>query len=111
MVLSYHDLDFKSPEEVNAWVEEYYPHGKYGLVVNFHIMMEHVEQKIKGVNDLARLKKFDKILLPSNYEAFAFTSFQNLIPKFFTKTREYRVIGQNMSHFTIIPSWGDLTSS
>ena len=48
----YHSLGFKIPEAANLWIEENFPHGKYGLVVYFHMMMEHVEQKIKGVDVL-----------------------------------------------------------
>ena len=52
-VINYQNLGFQNPEEANSWIKENCPHGKYGLIVDFHIMMEHVEQKIKGVDALA----------------------------------------------------------
>ena len=82
-VINYQNLGFRNPEEANAWIEENCPQGKYGLIVDFHIMMEHVEQKIKGVDALARLEKVHKIKLPSNSEAVAIASFQIMIPRFF----------------------------
>ena len=47
-IVNYQNLGFKNLEQANAWNEENCPHRKYGLIVDFHIMMEHVEQKIKG---------------------------------------------------------------
>ena len=53
-VISYHNLGFRGPNEADSWIEEHCPHGKYGLMFNFHIMMEHIEQKFRGVDALAR---------------------------------------------------------
>ena len=96
-VISYQNLGFRNPEKDNSWIEENCPHGKYGLIVDFHIMMEHVEQKIKGVDALARLEKVHKIKLPSNSEAVAIVSFQIMIPQFFCKQGYYKVIDSTES--------------
>ena len=46
-VISFHQLGFRGPEEADSWVEEHCPSGRYGLVVDFHTMMEHIFQRIK----------------------------------------------------------------
>ena len=106
-VISYQSLGFRNPEEANSWIEEHCPHGKYGLIVGFHIMMEHVEQKIKGVDALARLKKVHKIKLPLNSEAVAIALFQSMIPRFFCKQGDHKVIDSTESYFTNIKSFAD----
>ena len=112
-VVTYQNLGFRNPEEANAWIEENCLRGKYGLLVDFHIMMEHVEQKIKGVDALGRLEKVHKIKLPSNSEAVAIASFQIMIPSFFCKQGDHQVIDTTESHFTNIKSftdWNNLAS-
>lgn len=104
--INYHNLGFCTPEEADSWIEQC-PHGKYGLVIDFHIMMEHVEQKIKGVDVLARLEKVHKIQLPSNLEAVAIASFQIMIPRFFSKPGDYQVIESTDSYFTNIKSYAE----
>ena len=69
-VILFHQLGFCGPEEADAWVEQHWPSGRYGLVVDFHIMMEHIFQKIKGIDVLARLEKVHKIQVGSNAMAF-----------------------------------------
>ena len=110
-VVNYQNLGFRGPEEANAWIEENCPQGKYGLIIDFHIMMEHVEQKIKGVDTLARLEKVHKIKLPSNSEAVAIASFQIMIPRFFSKQGDHQVIDATESHFTNIKSFNDWNNS
>ena len=104
-VISYQSLGFRNPDEANAWIEEHCPHGKYGLIIDFHIMMEHVEQKIKDVDALARLEKVHKIKLPSNSEAVAIASFQIMIPRFFCRQGDHQVIDSTESYFTNIKSF------
>ena len=101
-VISYHNLGFRNTGEADTWIEEHSPHGKYGLMIDFHIMIEHIEQKVRGVDALARLEKVHKIHLPSNTEAVAISSFQTMIPRFFSKPGEHQVIGNTESYFTNI---------
>ena len=105
--VNYQHLGFRNPEEANAWIEEHCPQGKYGLIVDFHIMMEHVEQKIKGVDALARLEKVHKIKLPSNSEAVAIASFQIMLPRYFCKQGDHQVIDATESYFTNIKSFAE----
>ena len=76
-------------------------------------MMEHVEQKIKGVDDLAWLEKVHKIKLSLNLEAeaVAIASFQIMIPRFFCKQGDHQVIDSTESHFTNIKSFADWNNS
>lgn len=109
--ISYHNLGFRDPSEADSWIEEHSPQGKYGLMIDFHIMMEHIEQKVRGVDALARLEKVHKIKLPSNSEAVAISSFQSMIPRFFSKPGEYLVIDNTESYFTNIKSFSDWNNS
>ena len=76
-------------------------------MIDFHIMMEHIEQTIRGVDALARLEKVHKIRLLSNAEAVAISSFQAMIPRFFTKQGEHQVISNTESYFTNIKSFSE----
>ena len=105
--IQFQNLGFKDPGEANTWIGDHCPHGKYGLMVDFHTMLEHIEQKIKGVDALGRLEKVHKIHLPSNSEAVAIDSFQSMIPRFFCKPGEHYVIDSTESHFSNIKSFKD----
>ena len=104
-VISFHQLGFRGPDEADSWVEEHCPSGRYGLVVDFHTMMEHIYQKIKGIDALARLEKVHKIQVGSNSEAVAIASFEVMVPRFFTKPGEHEVVEDEESYFTNIKGY------
>ena len=66
-----------------------------------------MEQKIKGVDALAQLEKVHKIKLLSNSEAVAISSFQIMVPRFFSKQGEHQVIDSTESYFSNIKSFGE----
>ena len=70
-------------------------------------MMEHIEQKVRGFDTLARLEKVHKIRLPSNKEAVAISLFQTMIPRFFSKPGEHHVINSTESYFTNIKNFAN----
>ena len=66
-VIAFHHLGFRGPKEADAWVQEHCPTGRFGLVVEFHTMMEHILQKIKGIDaltDWKRCIKYRSVLTP-----------------------------------------------
>lgn len=74
----FHNLGFCGTDKENAWIEKHSPGGKYGLLIDFHTLMEHIDQKIRGVDSLNRLEKMHKIQLTSNSEAVAVASFETI---------------------------------
>ena len=46
-VISCHHLGFQVPEEAHSWVEYHCPSGRFGLVIDFHTMMENIYQQSK----------------------------------------------------------------
>ena len=103
-VILFHKLGFRNPEEANAWVEEHCPTGRFGLVIDFHTMMEHIYQKIKGIDALTRLEKVHKIQVGSNSKAVAIASFKVMVPRFFSKTGDHEVYEDKDSYFSNIKS-------
>ena len=85
-------------------MEEHCPTARFGLVIDFHTMMEHIYQNIKGIDALTRLEKVHKIQVGSNSEAVAISSFEFMVPRFFSKTRDHKVYKDKDSYFSNIKS-------
>ena len=104
-VIAFHQLGFRGPEEADAWVEEHCPTNRFGLVVYFNTTMEHIFQKIKGIDALTRLEKVRKIQVGSNAKAVAIALFEVMIPRFFTKPGDHEVYKDTNSHFLNIKTY------
>ena len=68
-------------------------------------MMEHIHQKLKGIDFLSRLEKVHKIQAGSNSEAVGIASFEVMVPRFFTKSGKHEVYKDKESYFSNIKSY------
>ena len=106
----FYNLGFRSKTESDAWLEINAPQQEFGYLVDFHTVMEHIQQQITGMDSLASLGKLYKLQLRTISEAVAITSFENHNPRFLTSTGAHAVVDAESSYFSCIPSyvkWND----
>ena len=90
--IEFQSLGFEDPDEAHSWIVKNCLVGSYGYVIDFHVLMEYIYQKLNGQDNLSRLEKLHKIKLKSNMEAIAISSFETMCPRFFSKSGDNEVI-------------------
>jgi len=105
-VIKFGQLGFRSQHDCTAWLQQHHPDDEFGLLVDFHLVMEHVFVQINGQKLLANLEKIYKMDLRSNNQALAFTSFETRLPRFFTQDSKFHV-KKDESYFHGIKSWDE----
>ena len=106
----FHNLGFKSKREADAWLIINAPKQEFGYLVDFHTVMEHINQQITGMDSLSSLGKLYKLKLRTISEGVAITSFENNNPRFLTSSGAHAVVDSESSYFTHIPTylkWND----
>ena len=98
-VILFHKLGFRNPKEANSWVEEHCPTGRFGLAIDFHTMMEHIFQKIKGIDELTRLKKVHKFKWDPTTKQSQLLHLKSWFPDFFSKSGDHKVYEEKDSYF------------
>jgi hypothetical protein len=78
-------LGFRSMKDANAWMAIHMPSGCGGLVVDVHIVLEHISTAVGTQDLIKRLERIYKIDLTNLTEAVAISSFESRLPKYFTK--------------------------
>jgi len=84
-------LGFRSQSDCTAWLQIHHPNDEFGLLVDFHLVMEHVFVQINGQKLLANLEKIYKMDLRSNNQALAISSFETQLPRFFSQDLKVHV--------------------
>lgn len=105
--IKFHNMGFPSRNEADAWVETNDPHGHFGLIVDFHIALEHMEQSISGVDSLSRMQTLYKLKIRNNTEALCVNSFERQIPKFLSTTSTHQVWDNKTSLLSKIKSYAE----
>jgi hypothetical protein len=98
-------LGFRSPKESNAWLVLKMPDHNCGLVVDIHMVMEHVWASIGSKDSITLLEKLLKLKIKTLADGLAMTSFDNQVPRFFSKATGHKVIRADESYFDAIPSF------
>ena len=99
-------LGFRSQSDCTAWLQIHHPNDEFGLLVDFHLVMEHVFVQINGQKLLANLEKIYKMDLRSNNQALAISSFETRLPRFFSQDLKVHV-KKDESYFHGIKSWDE----
>jgi len=99
-------LGFRTQSDCSSWLELHHPNDEFGLLVDFHLVMEHVFVQINGQKLLANLEKIYKMDLRSNNQALAISSFETRLPRFFTQDLKVHV-RKDESYFHGIKSWDE----
>jgi len=66
MVIKFGQLGFRTQHDCTTWLQTHHPEDEFGLLVDFHLVMEHVLVQINGQKLLANLEKIYKMDLKSN---------------------------------------------
>ena len=111
--IRFHGLGFHGKPEADAWLELNSPSGRFGLIVDFSTIMEHIHHAITGMDALKQLQTVYKLKLSTISEALSVTSFEIAMPRFLSNTGAHVVIDNESSYFSHIPSfakWNDPNS-
>ena len=104
--IKFGQLGFRNINESNAWVETHHPGPDFGLLIDFHLAMEHVYVQITGQKLLANLEKIYKMSLKTNNQALAISSFESRLPRFFSQEAKVYV-RKDESYFPGIKTWDE----
>ena len=112
------DLGFRQLSDVKLWRETELKNKSYGLIVDVHLVLEHVYAMVYsgspdlGDTDLVNLRK---IQITNMIDGMAFRSFRHRIPKYFSKNSQQGlvILKDNESYLDCLPSfekWNDPTT-
>ena len=104
--IKFGQLGFRSNKDCDAWMETYHPGEEFGLLLDFHLLFEHVYVQMTGQKLISNLEKIYKMKLRSNNQALAISSFESRLPRFFTQDIK-SPIRKDESYFPAIKSWDD----
>ena len=111
IAVNFCSLGFKSLNESNVWLTQHSPGKEFGLVVDVHIVMEHLYALIFGKDStLSNLHNLARIKLKTDIEGIAVTSFEQSVPKLFSKA-SFKVVRNDTSYFDTIMSYGDWSTT
>jgi len=99
-------LGIRSSKEMDAWMEINHPGQNFGLLVDFHLVMEHVQVQITGQKLISNFEKIYKMSLDSNNQALAISSFEARVPRFFSSESRH-FVRKDESYFSAIKCWDD----
>jgi hypothetical protein len=98
-------LGFRSLRESEAWLAIHLPEHQCGLIVDVHIVMEHVHASIGGQEVIGQLQKQIKLGILTLADGLAMSSFQSKLPRFLSKQGAHTVIKNDTSFFSEVPTW------
>jgi hypothetical protein len=105
--IRFSSLGFRGKDEADAWLAINEPSHDYGLFVDAHMVLEHVQHAIFGDDSLKRLESLYKLKIETIAQGLAITSFEAKCPKIFDKKTAQRVVKDDSSYFDCIPTFGD----
>ena len=105
--IKFNKLGFKTYEEAGAWYAVNVHHDSFGLVVDFHTVMENIYNKTSRLDVIKKLEHVYKIQLTDISQATSMASFESSIPKVLIKeaSGEHTAIKNNESYFTKVKSF------
>ena len=78
-------MGFRSYDEAGAWYKTYASGDYFGLVVDFHTLMENINNKMTTIDIMSRLEHVYKIKLDDLSQATSMSSFEGEVPILFIK--------------------------
>jgi hypothetical protein len=107
LAIRFAGLGFRGQAEANAWLSMHIPSHDFGWILDPHIVMEHIHYAVTAKDTLKRLEGIYKLKLSTIAQGLAVSSFENKVPKLFSKASTYKVIKDDSSYFDAIPSFAD----
>jgi hypothetical protein len=103
-------LGFRSQKETAAWCEIAIPHHNCGLIVDAHMVLEHVNAAIEGQETIHRLEKLSRLKIKTIADGLAMTSFETKLPRYFSAPGPHKIIRSDASYFNKLPNHEDWDS-
>ena len=105
--IKFNKLGFKSFDEAGLWYTTNAAGDYFGLVVDFHTLMENINNKMTTVDVMAKLEHAYKIKLDDLSQATSMGSYESEVPKVLMKEVKgsQNIIKGDESHFTNIKTW------
>ena len=100
--IKYHNLGFTNFQDAGSFYDAYNVGDNFGLVVDFHIAMENITNRLLGQEIVTSLNNIFKIKLTDIGQAIAMKSFEHPIPKFFAGTKAVvlgEIVEMDQSYF------------
>ena len=104
VTIKFGDLGFSQQADANAYLEM---HGdnSCGLLVDYHTLMQHVYNQIRGVDSINQMNFLKKVGMRTMAEGTAIGSFERLIPAVLSVATSHVVVRDTECVFDAIPSW------
>jgi hypothetical protein len=100
-------LGFDCLSKASSWLAENVPDHAFGLIVDPHRVMDHIQSSIAGEACLPKVEKLYKLKLSTIGEALAMTSFENKVPQYLSTGSHHKVVRMDESNFNCISNWSD----
>lgn len=104
-------LGFLCIGDSKAWLELALKKHPSGLIVDVHMVFEHIHYALEGIDTISTMEKLYKIKVACIADSVAMTSFDTKTPKFFSKVQGHRVLKGDASYFDLISchaDWSDV---
>lgn len=76
-------IGLRAKKDVTSWLALNSPGERGGLVVNFHNLMEHVQNIIMGQDVITKLNSVYKLKIQTISQCLTISSFERTIPRIF----------------------------
>ena len=83
------------------------PSHHCGLIVDVHVVLEHVQAQSFGHDSIKTLQSLAKLKIKTMADSLAMTSFEQKVPRFFKKSAAHKVVKDDASHFDTVVSFDE----
>ena len=104
--VTYGGVTWESPDDAELWINSEMSVSAAGLIVDPHIVMEHVMANVAGGKFLDIFLKTHKLHIHNLAQGYAMSSYEQPVPKFFS-SGSLKVIMGDTSHLDKIPTWDE----
>jgi hypothetical protein len=105
-VVKFGGLNLDSKQKAEAWISTNLASEDIGLVVDPHTVFEHIWANFTGGEFLKNFERVHKLEVSTLSQGYSMTSFEQPIPKFFSKAGA-GVIKDDASYLSRIITWAD----
>jgi hypothetical protein len=109
--IKFFGLGFRDAKDAEVWANTHLEDCSYGIIVDAHLVMEHVYIAIAETdNTLTKMQQLYKLSIDNMTQGTAISSFESRVPKFFSKSSSITgamLRKKGISHFDQIQSYKD----
>ena len=106
--IKFQELTICSLKYIRDWIEVNVPSLSYALIVDLHNILEHVYHQINlSKSTLDVFQNEFKLEIPTPNHVVSIQLFCNPLPKFYCKSKDYKVVRGSESLFNSIQNYDD----